>query len=47
MCLRESPRPFSPGIVRMRTFVATTYSSRMPKSRGRTRPVTTSLSPPL
>ena len=47
MCLRESPRPFSPGIVRPWTFVATTYSSRMPKSFFSRLPVTTSLWPPL
>ena len=29
MCLRERPRPFSPGIVRIRTFVAITSSSRL------------------
>ena len=46
MCLRERPTPFSPGIVRIRTFVAITSSSRL-RSFGSTRPVTTSLSPPL
>ena len=31
-CLRPRPRPFSPGIVLPCTFVATTYSSRVPNS---------------
>ena len=43
MCLRDRPRPFSPGMVGKCTFVATTYSSRMPNSRCKMRPVTTSL----
>ena len=47
MCLRERPTPFSPGIVRIRTFVAITSSSRLESSFGSTRPVMTSLSPPL
>ena len=32
MCLRESPPPFAPGIVWPCTFVATTYSSRIPNN---------------
>ena len=47
MCLRERPEPFSPGIVGMNTLVARTYSSRIPNSLGSSRPVTTSLWPPL
>ena len=47
MCLRESPRPFSPGIVWPWTLVATTYSSRIPNSLRSRRPVMISLSPPL
>ena len=47
MCLRDRPWPFSPGIVRPLTLVATTYSSRIPNSLGSRRPVSTSLSPPL
>jgi hypothetical protein len=47
MCLRDSPNPFSPGIVWPHTLVATTCSSRMPNSLPSSRPVSTSLSPPL
>jgi hypothetical protein len=47
MCLRESPRPFSPGIVAPCTLVATTYSSRIPNISRSSRPVTSSLWPPL
>ena len=47
MCLRDSPWPFSPGIVLPWTLVATTYSSRMPNSLRSSRPVRTSLWPPL
>ena len=47
MCLRDRPWPFSPGIVLPLTLVATTYSSRIPNSLGSSRPVSTSLSPPL
>ena len=47
MCLRDRPPPFSPGIVFMNTLVASTYSSRIPNSLCSSRPVTTSLCPPL
>ena len=47
MCLRERPRPFSPGIVWPCTLVATTYSSRISNSLRRSLPVITSLWPPL
>ena len=44
MCLRESPPPFSPGVIGMKTLVATTISSR-PRNLGSKRPVATSLAP--
>ena len=44
MCLRDSPPPFSPGVIGMNTFVATTISSRL-RNFGRMRPVATSLAP--
>ena len=44
MCLRESPAPFSPGVMGMNTLVATTTSSRL-RNLGSSRPVATSLAP--
>ena len=45
MCLRDSPPPFSPGVIGMNTLVATTTSSRL-RNLGSSRPVATSLAPP-
>ena len=45
MCLRDSPRPFGPGVIWPCTFVATTTSSREMNLRS-SRPVATSLVPP-
>ena len=45
MCLRDSPPPFSPGVIGMKTLVATTSSSRL-RNFGSRRPVATSLAPP-
>ncbi len=45
MCLRDSPRPFGPGVIAPLTFVATTTSSRA-MYFGSRRPVATSLAPP-
>ena len=47
MCLRDSPAPFWPGIVRPFTLVATTYSSRVPNSLLSSRPVSSSLCAPV
>jgi hypothetical protein len=44
MCLRDSPPPFSPGVIGMNTLVATTTSSRL-RNLGSRRPVATSLAP--
>ena len=44
MCLRERPPPFSPGVIGMKTLVATTISSRL-RYFGSMRPVATSLAP--
>ena len=44
MCLRDSPRPFGPGIVSPWTLVATTTSSRL-NILPRSRPVAVSLAP--
>src|SRR4029453_3252453 len=45
MCLRDSPPPFSPGVIGMNTLVAITTSSRLSSFPTR-RPVATSLAPP-
>src|SRR5271154_1860750 len=44
MCLRESPPPFSPALIGMKTLVAMTASSRV-SSLETSRPVATSLAP--
>ena len=45
MCLRERPPPFSPGVIGMKTLVATIISSRL-RYFGSSRPVASSLAPP-
>ena len=45
MCFLDRPLPFSPGVMGMKTLVATTISSRL-RNFGSSRPVATSLAPP-